>query len=165
MQISSFVLFKKSFILATQCSLQDLSSPTRDWTLGPWQWKQSPNHWAAKEVHTVTFSTSVFEYRVPFSTKLFQNTFPGREEELLTECKVSVIYRVFDFVSCYSPGESWGQKFMGRLEDCFTGWPTRREVTLTSHKMTRKFLGISTWVLNMANNVGFFPLRIKYKKN
>ena len=63
----------------------------------------------------MTFSTSVFESRVPFSTELFQNTFPGREEELLTEWKVSVIYCVFDFVSCYSPGESWGQKFTGRL--------------------------------------------------
>ena len=27
------------FFLATPCSLRNLSSPTRDWIPGPWQWK------------------------------------------------------------------------------------------------------------------------------
>ena len=43
---SNFNIF---FFLATLCSLQDLSSLTRDWTPAPAMKAPSPNHWTSRE--------------------------------------------------------------------------------------------------------------------
>ena len=46
------LLFLKDvyLFLATLCSMWDFSSLTRDRTWGPLQWRQSLNHWTAREV-------------------------------------------------------------------------------------------------------------------
>ena len=46
------LLFLKDIylFLATLCGMWDFSSLTRDRTWGPLQWRQSLNHWTAREV-------------------------------------------------------------------------------------------------------------------
>ena len=54
--ITEFIWYKEStesadYYLAAQCSLWNLSSPTRDWTWAPLTMKApSPNHWTTREL-------------------------------------------------------------------------------------------------------------------
>lgn len=38
------------FFFAVLCSMQDLSSPTRDLTRAPLHWECSHNHWTVREI-------------------------------------------------------------------------------------------------------------------
>ena len=84
--LNNFLLLSRQSngsFFATQWSIWDLSSPTRDWTRTPWAEMWSVNHWTTREV----LNRGGFEARILFSVTLPIYKYEG---------KIKILYRFIE---------------------------------------------------------------------